>query len=127
MEQPPKSDPALRTLAMPGDANVNGDIFGGWVLSQMDLAGSVPASVRADGRIATVAVDAMRFHRPIHVGDLVTCYAEIIKVGRTSLTVYIETWAKRQRTDEDVRVTEGNFVYVAIDENGNSRPIPDRH
>ncbi|WP_026986436.1 acyl-CoA thioesterase [Fodinicurvata fenggangensis] len=126
MEQPPKSDPALRTLAMPGDANVNGDIFGGWVLSQMDLAGSVPASVRADCRIATVAVDAMRFHRPIHVGDLVTCYAEIIKVGRTSLTVYIETWAKRQRTDEDVRVTEGNFVYVAIDENGNSRPIPDR-
>lgn len=126
MEQPPKSDPALRTLAMPGDANVNGDIFGGWVLSQMDLAGSVPASVRADGRIATVAVDAMRFHRPIHVGDLVTCYAEIIKVGRTSLTVYIETWAKRQRTDEDVRVTEGNFVYVAIDANGNSRPIPDR-
>ncbi len=126
MEQPPKADPALRTLAMPGDANVNGDIFGGWVLSQMDLAGSVPASVRADGRIATVAVDAMRFHRPIHVGDLVTCYAEIIKVGRTSLTVYIETWAKRQRTDEDVRVTEGNFVYVAIDANGNSRPIPDR-
>ncbi|WP_245560701.1 acyl-CoA thioesterase [Fodinicurvata sediminis] len=105
---------------------MNGDIFGGWVLSQMDLAGSVPASVRADGRIATVAVDAMRFHRPIHVGDLVTCYAEIIKVGRTSLTVYIETWAKRQRTDEDVRVTEGNFVYVAIDANGNSRPIPDR-
>lgn len=124
MEKPPKGDPALRTLAMPADANVNGDIFGGWVLSQMDLAGSVPASVRADGRIATVAVDAMRFHRPIHVGDLVTCYAEIIKVGRTSLTVHINTWAKRQRTDEDVKVTEGNFVYVAIDAAGNPRLVP---
>ncbi|MFC4351247.1 acyl-CoA thioesterase [Fodinicurvata halophila] len=125
MEKPPKGDPALRTLAMPADANVNGDIFGGWVLSQMDLAGSVPASVRADGRIATVAVDAMRFHRPIHVGDLVTCYAEIIKIGRTSLTVHIDTWAKRQRTDEDVKVTEGNFVYVAIDAAGTPRPIPE--
>lgn len=124
MEKPPKGDPALRTLAMPADANVNGDIFGGWVLSQMDLAGSVPASIRADGRIATVAVDAMRFHRPIHVGDLVTCYAEIIKVGRTSLTVHIDTWARRQRTDEDVKVTEGRFVYVAIDAAGNPRPIP---
>lgn len=125
MEKPPTGDPALRTLAMPADANVNGDIFGGWVLSQMDLAGSVPASVRADGRIATVAVDAMRFHRPIHVGDLVTCYAEIIKVGRTSLTVHIDTWAKRQRTDENVKVTEGNFVYVAIDAAGTPRPIPE--
>lgn len=125
MEKPPKGDPALRTLAMPADANVNGDIFGGWVLSQMDLAGSVPASVRADGRIATVAVDAMRFHRPIHVGDLVTCYAEIIKIGRTSLTVHIDTWAKRQRTDENVKVTEGNFVYVAIDAAGTPRPIPE--
>lgn len=125
MEKPPTGDPALRTLAMPADANVNGDIFGGWVLSQMDLAGSVPASVRADGRIATVAVDAMRFHRPIHVGDLVTCYAEIIKIGRTSLTVHIDTWAKRQRTDENVKVTEGNFVYVAIDAAGTPRPLPE--
>lgn len=125
MEKPPTGDPALRTLAMPADANVNGDIFGGWVLSQMDLAGSVPASVRADGRIATVAVDAMRFHRPIHVGDLVTCYAEIIKIGRTSLTVHIDTWAKRQRTDENVKVTEGNFVYVAIDAADTPRPLPE--
>ncbi|MGH6948865.1 MAG: acyl-CoA thioesterase [Kiloniellales bacterium] len=124
VQKPPTLEPALRTLAMPADSNPSGDIFGGWVLAQMDLAGSVPAAERADGRVATVAVDAMRFHRPIFVGDLVSCYATILKTGTTSITVRIETWARRRRRDEDVKVTEGTFVYVAIDPEGRPRPLP---
>jgi acyl-CoA thioesterase YciA len=120
---PPAGEPALRTLAMPGDANPNGDIFGGWVLSQMDLAGGVPAVAAAKGRVATVAVDAMRFHRPVFIGDLVSCYASVKRVGTTSITVAIETWARRHRDGENVKVTEGTFVYVAIDEDGNPRPV----
>src|SRR5512135_129967 len=91
----PDLDPAIRTVAMPADANANGDIFGGWLLAQMDLAGAVPAMRRARGRVATVAVQAMSFHRPVLVGDLVSCYAEITRVGRTSLTIMIETWVER--------------------------------
>ncbi len=125
MEQPPRdAEPALRMLAMPADANANGDIFGGWVLSQMDLAGAVPAVARAKGRVATVAVEAMRFHQPIYVGDLVTCYARIMRTGRTSLTVAVEAWARRRLTGEPIRVTEGTFVYVAIDETGRKRALP---
>jgi acyl-CoA thioesterase YciA len=120
----PESQPALRTLAMPADANPNGDIFGGWVLSQMDVAGGVPAVERAQGRIATVAVEAMRFHQPIFVGDLVSCYARITRVGTTSITVHIQTWARRHRGGEALLVTEGTFVYVAIDEEGRPRPVP---
>lgn len=119
----PRGEPALRTLAMPADANPNGDIFGGWVLSQMDLAGAVPALERVGDRVATVAVEAMRFHRPVFIGDLVSCYAEIRRVGRTSVTVEVQTWAKRRRRGETVRVTEGTFVYVAIDEEGRPKPI----
>ena len=115
--QPPGSEPALRVFAMPKDANANGDVFGGWVMAQMDLAGAVPAVERAGGRIATVAVNAMRFHQPIAVGDLVTCYADIASTGTTSISVKVETWAKRRRTSTQVKVTEGTFVYVAIDEN----------
>ena len=96
-ERPPQIEPALRTLAMPADANPNGDIFGGWVLAQMDLAGGVVAARRAGGRMVTVAVEAMRFHAPIAVGDLVTCYARVTKTGTTSITVDIETWARRRR------------------------------
>jgi acyl-CoA thioesterase YciA len=121
--KPPQGQPALRTLAMPGDANPNGDIFGGWVLSQMDLAGGVPAVERAGGRIATVAVDGMRFHQPIYIGDLVSCWASIVRVGTTSITVRIQTWAKRSRTGHEVLVTEGTFVYVAIDDAGRPRPV----
>ena len=120
----PDRQPALRTLAMPADANPNGDIFGGWVLSQMDVAGGVPAVARAQGRVATVAVEAMRFHQPVFIGDLVSCYAEIIRVGTTSITVHIQTWARRHRGGEGVLVTEGTFVYVAIDEEGRPRPVP---
>ncbi len=123
-DHPPPGEPALRTLAMPADANPNGDVFGGWVLAQMDLAGSVPAAARAGGRIATVAVDAMRFHRPIFIGDLVSCYAAIKRVGTTSIAVEVETWVRRRAGKEVVRVTEGTFVYVAIDEAGRPRPVP---
>ena len=122
--QPPGSEPALRIFAMPKDANANGDVFGGWVMSQMALAGAVPAVDRAGGRIATVAVNAMRFHQPIAVGDLVTCYATIESVGKTSISVKVETWAKRRRTTDQVKVTEGTFVYVAINDNGAKRALP---
>lgn len=122
--QPPAGEPALRTLAMPADANPNGDIFGGWVLSQMDLAGSVPATARAQGRIATVAMDAVRFHRPVFIGDLVSCYACVERVGNSSITVKVETWAGRRAGKTRVKVTEGTLVYVAIDEKGQPRPVP---
>ena len=124
-ERPPDAEPALRTLAMPADANPSGDIFGGWVLAQMDLAGGVPAAQRAGGRVVTVAVEAMRFHAPIAVGDLVTCYARVVRSGRTSITVGIETWARRRRGPVEVKVTEGTFIYVAIDDDGQPRPLPD--
>ncbi|MBB3065822.1 MULTISPECIES: acyl-CoA thioesterase [Limibacillus] len=124
--RPPDREPALRTLAMPGDANPNGDIFGGWVLAQMDLAGAVPAVKRARGRVATVAIDAMRFHRPIFVGDLVSCYATILAEGATSMQVRVETWVERSAGDEIMKVTEGMFVYVAIDADGGKRPLPVR-
>ena len=120
-----KSSPLFRTLAMPADANPNGDIFGGWVLAQMDLAGGVAAARRAGGRTVTVAVEAMRFHAPIAVGDLVTCYARVVKTGTTSITVDIQTWARRRRGVVEVRVTEGTFIYVAIDDEGRPRPLPE--
>ncbi len=124
--KPPQEEPALRTLAMPADANPSGDIFGGWVLAQMDLAGALPAVRYAQGRIVTVAVEAMRFHQPISIGDLVTCYARVTSTGRTSMHVNIETWVTRHRNGEEVMVTEGTFIYVAVDEQGQPRPLPSR-
>src|SRR6266699_4178766 len=103
---PPKTEPALRAIAMPADANPHGDIFGGWLLSQMDLAGGTVATRRAKGRVVTVAITAMTFHRPVFVGDEVSCYAEIVKVGRTSIAVKIESWARRGRGEEKIAVTE---------------------
>lgn len=122
--RPPAIEPALRTLAMPADANPNGDIFGGWVLAQMDLAGSVPATERAQGRIATVAMDAVRFHRPVFVGDLVSCYAQVTRVGTTSITVDVQVWVRRRKDATLVKVTEGHLTYVAIDEQGRKRQVP---
>jgi acyl-CoA thioesterase YciA len=119
----PGRDPALRTFAMPKDANPNGDIFGGWIMAQMDLAGAVAAVRRARGRVATVAVEAMEFHRPVNIGDLVSCYAEVTKVGRTSMRVEIETWVERRMTRVQEKVTAGTFTYVAIDEKGRPRPV----
>jgi acyl-CoA thioesterase YciA len=119
----PGRDPALRTFAMPKDANPNGDIFGGWIMAQMDLAGAVAAVRRARGRVATVAVEAMEFHRPVNIGDMVSCYAEVTKVGRTSMRVEIETWVERRMTRVQEKVTAGTFTYVAIDEKGRPRPV----
>lgn len=116
--------PALRTFAMPADTNANGDIFGGWVLSQMDLAGAAKAIRRACGRVVTIGIEAMKFHRPVRVGDELNCYTEIIAVGRTSIRVRIDTWVRRGATGEAVMVTEGVYTYVAIDEAGQPRPLP---
>ena len=121
--QRPSREPAIRAMAMPGDANANGDIFGGWVLSQMDLAGGALSAQVVGGRTATVAIEAMTFHKPVFIGDLVSCYVEVVKTGRTSITVKIDTFATRLFGGEEVRVTEGIFVYVAIDDAGKPRPI----
>jgi len=120
----PRGALSIRTLAMPADANPSGDIFGGWVLSQMDIAGGIAASQRARGRVATVAVDAMTFHLPVYVGDVLCVYADLERVGRTSMTLWLEAWALRGRLGERVRVTEGRFTFVAIDEAGRPRPVP---
>jgi acyl-CoA thioesterase YciA len=114
---------ALRTVAMPAFANPHGDIFGGWLLSQMDLAGGTVASRHAKGRVATVAITAMTFHRPVFIGDEVSCYAEIVKIGRTSMTVKIQAFAHRGRTGEKIEVTEGLFTYVAVNSEGRPRPL----
>ena len=109
---------------MPADANPNGDIFGGWLLSQMDLAGGAVARRRAKGRTATVAITGMSFHRPVFVGDEVTCYASIVKIGNTSITVKVESWVRRGTSDEQIEVTEGTFTYVAIDNERRPRQVP---
>jgi acyl-CoA thioesterase YciA len=119
-----RGEPAVRTLAMPADTNPSGDIFGGWVIAQMDLAAGIVAGRRAQGRVATVALDGLSFHRPVYVGDLVSCHAEVVKVGRTSMTVKVETYVIRSRTREEVQVTEGHFTMVAIDADGRPRPVP---
>jgi acyl-CoA thioesterase YciA len=119
----PAGEPAIRTIAMPADTNPNGDIFGGWIMAQMDVAGAVAAVRLAKGRVATVAVTGMTFHKPVLVGDLVSCYAGIQKVGRTSITVRVETWIDRNRSGDAYKVTEGTFVYVAIDDQGRPRAV----
>jgi len=120
----PREEPALRAVAMPADANPHGDIFGGWLLSQMDLAGTMVATRRAKGRTVTVAITAMTFHRPVFIGDEVTCYARILKVGNTSITVKIESWVRRGIGDEQIEVTEGIFTYVAVGDDRKARPVP---
>lgn len=114
---------SLRTIAMPADTNPNGDIFGGWILSQMDLAGGTHAFYVAQGRVATVAITGMKFHKPVNVGDEVSCYCATHAVGRTSITVSVETWVRRQRLAVEEQVTEGLFTFVAMDANGQPRPV----
>ena len=114
----------IQTLAMPADTNAAGDIFGGWLVSQMDLAAGVLAKKLSQGRAATVAINSMAFLRPVHVGNLVSCYAELKKVGKTSMTIAVEAWTEKLGTGEKYCVTEGTFVFVAIDEHGHSRQIP---
>ncbi|MGE0715677.1 MAG: acyl-CoA thioesterase [Alphaproteobacteria bacterium] len=120
----PRGELQIRTLAMPADTNPNGDIFGGWVLSQMDVAGGIFAAQRSRGRAATVAVDAMTFHLPIFVGDVVCCYADLERVGRTSMALHIEAWVIRRGASERLLVTEGRFTYVAIGDEGRPRQVP---
>jgi acyl-CoA thioesterase YciA len=122
--QPERGEPAVRTLAMPADTNPSGDIFGGWVLAQMDLAAGIVAAQRAKGRVATAALDGMSFHKPVYVGDLVSCYAKVVHIGRTSMIVQVDTFVLRSRTGDEVKVTEGRFTLVAIDEQGRPRPVP---
>lgn len=122
---PKDREPALRVLAMPADSNAQGDIFGGWVMSQVDVAGAVEAVRRAKGRVATVAVNSFQFKKPVFVGDLVSCYAKVIKVGRTSITVRVEVYSQRCfGHEETVKVTEATLVYVAVDNNRLPRPLP---
>ena len=124
----PSSEPSgaltIRTLAMPSDTNPAGDIFGGWVMSQMDIAGAIAAIERVKGRVVTVAVEAMTFIAPVKVGDILCVYTSIERVGNTSVTVAIEAWARRNRLADRVKVTDGRFVYVALGEDGRKVTIP---
>ncbi|MBB4051820.1 acyl-CoA thioesterase YciA [Devosia subaequoris] len=114
----------IRTLAMPADTNPAGDIFGGWVMSQMDIAGAIAAVEQVKGRVVTVAVEAMTFIAPVKVGDVLCVYADIERIGTTSITVGLEAWVRRNRLDERSKVTEARFVYVSLDDTGKKRPIP---
>lgn len=120
----PKGEITLQTIAMPADANANGDIFGGWLMGQMDLGASVLARRRARGRVATVAVNGMEFHKPVWVGDVLAIHAEIAREGRSSMTIAIEAWVTRLPEGAHFRVTQATFVFVAIDEAGKPRRLP---
>lgn len=120
----PKGQLTIRTLAMPADTNPAGDIFGGWVMSQMDIAGAIAAVERVKGRVVTVAVEAMTFIAPVKVGDVLCVYTTIERIGTTSITVGIEAWVRRNRLDDRKKVTQGRFVYVSLDEHGQKRVIP---
>lgn len=122
---PADRQPTIRIIPMPADTNANGTIFGGWVMAQVDLAGSVPAAERALGKVATVAVNSFVFKQPVFVGDLVSFYTAIVKSGRTSITIDVEVYAQRHRIgSEVVKVTEAQLTYVAIDDEGNPRVLP---
>ena len=119
----PQGELVIRTLAMPADANGNGDIFGGWLMAQMDLGGAILARHTARSRVTTVAIDGMSFLHPVAVGDTVTCYARLVRIGRTSMKIDVEAWVQHYITDTQVRVTEGVFTYVAIDDTGRPHPV----
>jgi acyl-CoA thioesterase YciA len=124
---PPPTEPqgelSIRTLAMPADTNQNGDIFGGWLLSQMDLAGSIYAYKTTQSRNVTVAIEAMTFRKPVFVGDVVSVYATTARVGRTSITVHLEAWVQRRNEAQLILVTDGNYTYVAVDDHGKPQVI----
>jgi acyl-CoA thioesterase YciA len=125
--QPPHPTPTgelvIRTIAMPADANANGDIFGGWLLSQMDLGGAILARGTAHCRVTTVAIDGMAFLRPVNVGDIVTCYAHLLGIGRTSMKIRVEAWVQRFTDGPPLHVTEGTMTYVAINDTGKPQPV----
>jgi acyl-CoA thioesterase YciA len=120
---PPNQEPAIRMTAMPADTNPSGDIFGGWLMSLMDLASANVAFERAEGRVATVAVDKIEFHYPVAVGDVVSCYAEVNWVGRTSLSTRCEVWIRGRKGGLARKVTQGEFTFVALDDDGHPRPV----
>jgi acyl-CoA thioesterase YciA len=122
-ETEPLGELCIRTLAMPADTNQNGDIFGGWLLSQMDLAGGVFASKIAKSRTVTVAIEAMNFRKPVYVGDLVSVHGNLVRVGKTSITIHLEAWVLRRREMQSILVTDGNFTYVSIDDQGHPQTI----
>lgn len=124
-DRPDENDLAIRVMAMPADTNAAGDIFGGWLMSQMDIAGSVFARRRARGRVVTAAVDSFQFKQPVFVGDVISCYATITKTGKTSITVHVKAFADRGGQSHDtIQVTEANLIYVAVDEQRRPRQIP---
>ena len=118
-----RGDLCIRTLAMPADTNANGDIFGGWLLSQMDIGGGIFASKIAKSRTVTVAIEAMNFRKAVYVGDLVSVHASLVRIGRTSITVHLDAWALRRREMQPILVTDGNFTYVSIDEDGRPQAV----
>jgi acyl-CoA thioesterase YciA len=120
----PKGELASRTLAMPADSNPKGDIFGGWIMSLMDSAGKMSATPHAGGRVVTVAVSNITFLHPVHVGDTVCCYTDVKRLGRTSITLDVEVWVLRQGRGDRVKVTEAEFTFVAVDDNGRPCPLP---
>ncbi|MFZ6762479.1 MULTISPECIES: acyl-CoA thioesterase [Acetobacterales] len=121
---PPEGAPMIRTIAMPADTNPAGDIFGGWLMAQMDLAAGNAAARRARGRCATVAVEAITFHSPVRVGDEVSLYAEILSTGRSSMKIRVEAWRREREGEHANRVTEAVFTFVALDATGRPRPLP---
>jgi acyl-CoA thioesterase YciA len=123
LDNEPLGDLCIRTLAMPADTNANGDIFGGWLLSQMDIGGGVFASKIAKSRTVTVAIEAMNFRKPVFVGDLVSVHANLVRVGKTSITVHLEAWVLRRKEMQSIMVTDGNFTYVSIDDQGHPQVI----
>jgi acyl-CoA thioesterase YciA len=120
---PAQREPTLRVVPMPSDANYTGDIFGGWIMSQVDIAGSIPAIELAKGRVATVAVNSFVFKQPVMIGDVVSFYAKVVRIGRTSITVDVEVYARRRALLEVVKVTEAKLTYVAVDEERRPRPL----
>ena len=120
----PRGELTVRLVAMPSDTNANGDIFGGWVLSQMDVAGGIAAVETAQGRVATVAIDALHFIRPVKVGDVLCVYTCVDRIGATSMKLHVEAWARRFRSRVREKVTDATFTFVAIDDDGRPRPIP---
>ena len=119
----PQGELVIRTIAMPADTNANGDIFGGWLMSQMDLGAAIVAKNLSRSRITTVAVDGMVFHHPVYVGDIVNCHATLLKTGRTSMKIAVEAWVQRGKDGTLLRVTEAVFTYVAIDDVGRPHPV----
>jgi len=123
-ETPPASAPLIKTVAMPADTNTAGDIFGGWVLSQMDIAGGIAAADHARARVATVGIEAMSFLKPVSIGDILSVYCQVTKVGHTSMAVAIEAWVQRKLSHELLKVTDGVFTFVALDETGRKTRVP---